>query len=577
MDIQKRNRFRGRWQSLFQYDAPLALRLRCRTISDLMFLVGNKKIDQKYRALIEDYELPIFSSFSNQCRLLESKFHLDFDDPELAAQKLGFLLFQNGNSVAYLNAKCPVSINELPPDVGLLGQYDIDGFLQGDTFDVVRWTDLHKKRKFVVHFFCKEYKNLRTYGAVRRAKSEQLSDEAKVEFQKLSVIYDYQLKVIQISTYSVDTNHAVEDALETFFVSKDVFNVANTKYGLDPFDDFLDEAIIETKDSARTLKWKYRTIKIERPNVPLSSERGALSRLVNSSVSFKGAILAFSDCFDHAVRRDNQYLLKTLSTGLESLLGPLVESNFSRGLITDSGRIPQLRMCFVLAKVLSLDVCRSILLDIHATFIKRALKQIAPYPSYIYYATEKEFVARGQEIMSDDIYILYHKYAFVQRMRRNIPHFLKGLSTRIFFDLLHAITARNLIIHENVNVSNEYIINVLLQVFKTILSMRIVCSQGKNIDGMVKYERNFCLLIAAMVYEFNRITGISDKFLLAPPILESSHSIDQMMIHGLLGWSEDNFLERIENESVRLEALISAKLAEKDFYARPKFNGHLMI
>jgi hypothetical protein len=577
MDIQKRHRFRGRWRSLFQYDAPLVLRLRCRTISDLTFLAGNRRIDKKYRTLIEDYELPIFKSFGDHCRTQESKFSLDANDPERSAEQLGFLLLQNGNSVAYLNAKCPVPANELAAHERPIGPYDIRAFLQGGAFDIGRWADLHKRRVFLVYFFCKEYKNFKSYGPVFRAKSEQLSDQAKEEFQKLSMGYDYQPKMIQITTFSVDTNQAIEEALETFFISKDVFNVANTKYGLDPFDDFLDEAVIATKEGALTLRWKYRTIKIERPNVSSSSERGALSRLVNSSPSFKAAILAFSDCFDHAARRDNQYLLKTLSTGLESLLGPVAESDFSQGLITDSGRIPQLRMCSVLAKVLSLDMCRYILLEINAEFIRRTRTQIARDSSYVYFANEGEFIARGHAIMSDEIYTLRHKHALVQRARRNIPHFLKGISTRIFFDLMHGIIARNLIIHENVDVSNEYLINVLLHVFKTILSMRLVCSQGKNLDGAVRHERNFCLLIAATVYEFNRITGVDENFLLAPPILENLRDVNETMVRGLLGWSGDNFLERLETKRPRLEKLINAKIAAKEFFAQPKFNGHLMI
>lgn len=579
-------RFFGRWQSLFSVNAPVVLRLRSRSISALEQIIANPKIDLLYRNLLQDYELPILNSFKKRAISEGNVVEIDYKEPDLSAVKLGFALNQYGHSSHYLQSRSHLFRKKfIEVDSSVAGVVDDYPVMVDNKFQLSNWAAFHKRRPIDVYFITPEWKKFtpKLHG-LRRMLPDQLDPLIlSALFEIIPDGFDPQkAKIIKINTESVDINDALDNALKTFAINKNIYNLALTKFGLDPFGDFFEGAIVSGTNLYSgqlfcvRLNWKYRSVKIERIKQEIRGKTSLIAKLIEASPSFKAALSAFTDCFDYAPRRDNQYILKTLSTGLESLLAPLTESTLAINLRGKSGRVAQSRLCAVLSKIISFDVCRQISENISQELNVLRKQKHGRSDDYIKVQNltkldRSAFVQYGYSIIGDDVYMLAHKHDFILRAGRNISSFFKGSATRFYFDYLHSIISRNLIIHENTYASNDHLINVLLYTFRVILSMRIACFAPSDSEP----EANFAMFVVTMIYEFNRITAL-DEYGQLPAICSSAEQ--QEMFHwGFLRWFGTDFTRRFAELDDRINNDVISRVADQKFFSGLNFNGHYMI
>jgi hypothetical protein len=573
-----RIRFESRWRLLFDYSAPLIFRYRLKD-KDYYLQIENRN-KRLYEREIVRLELPYVRE---KTKLEGTRTTLNPQYPERAAHQIAFLLKELGHTDQFLFSAAeqiwPSDASEFDSDNGIT------------FFDINSWRDRFPNRTFSVYLLAQEWRafSASAYIGVKRLKFEDLPPGLKgfISDSNACSTLDSDEPVcfagaVAFAVKAVDSFGAVTAALHKFQVNRDIHNVVKARFGL-ALEDF-SFAITSFEDkNYSTIRWRDRRSNLRRAlmvNIRSRLKAEFLSELFSD---FLNSTLAYSDALDSILIGDSASALRALCTGFENLIAPLTTKLSEYGIDREVGQVDLAR---ILAKVIAIDYPRDLFADFVGD-INNLLRKSKEEPLKIRFAAQS--LARSTnvekflfEVLKERSHSLFPYVRALDFCYGRRHDFMAAIFTRFYVDLLHAIAARNSIIHGNKNISDEYTLGLLGHCFKTIISMRIACAA----EPLVEKERaaaslesssseefarisddRFVKYLLLQIYRFNWFNGILDKEKCES--FGSDGRKDRHLTQGDMDWHSTDFRNRIDEEYEGMKECIRVAISaspEKYFF-----------
>jgi len=391
------------------------------------------------------------------------------------------------------------------------------------SFTLSGWKTAYPRQTFICYFMSKYLRNFPA-GYDSRVSLWTLSTlPADILSALLAEVGDQGSdqtdRGLTVQVIAVDVNDAIERSLvilaqilqQTQFLKRHSNRVINLR------DDILTTMVVKPENVA-AIRFRYQPIHLRHKRLDIrmnTAASGKLRRLIRHSDSFAAMFRAYANALDIVkLESDHQSIAPPrnafriflhLTTGLDSIFADVCAH-----LYPNEGYRPSY-LAAIGARIMALDALRQTYNSIRDN-LQAAKTEVTGTP--IMMPNRIESLGRRVEGYLGHTYqmagIINKSYFLEYQVTNNFRQFLRQAATRYYYDLLRCVTHRNSLIHENEEGTNYYLVRVLLDLYRLVVSFRVsLCDEvdqpelDMSASGTLNEDRIFARMMLCIVHDYN--------------------------------------------------------------------------
>jgi hypothetical protein len=492
-------RFTGRWRNLFYAFSPPLLALRPVTPASIDLELQEPSIREYYKTRLRDERALVCRDM--QRLAIEPLDKIDYSQvavrPEREAIRIAYALLLAGHSPGFLGSwvgywedrlsNADPSGHTRDASCGTIGE-------PTQIFSLSDWKTRNYRRTFTCYFVATYLRNF-PQGLDPRVNHWSLSgsklpEDIQAALQDVCGGYRPEDQGLFVEVKALDANDAIEQSLailEQLTQTVEIVLKKDRARTLDLRRDLRTELLFEAEGSA-PIRLTYRPLHLRHRRLEVRDRDTSpkVRALMRNSDSFSAIFRAYAHALAIVKTEGNRQSLAPprnafriflhLTTELDSIFADVCAFFYPKEEYR-SYLLPSIG-----ARIMALD----------------SLRQVCS-AMYIALASDKN---RGKDLRSLMIgdprrignrfelhigcdrklsYLTRMAYFLQYHWRTGVGEFLRKAATRYYFDLLRCVMHRNSLVHENEEAINYYLVRVLLDLYRLVISFRISLCEPKKI------------------------------------------------------------------------------------------------